>query len=155
MPGSSVTFSSKREKVSLSFSIVSNLNKSQALIPKKGEIIPNNLGTARGLSYNHKNARIIAMPGVPKEMKSMMNESVLPLIQRLSKISINYKTLRTTGISESKLFNILEEAIGKFVDVNIAFLPSFLGVDLRISGHNKISFDIILFMALKELITPE
>ena len=127
---------------------VSNLNKSQAFIPKKGEIIPNNLGTARGLSYNHKNARIIAMPGVPKEMKSMMNESVLPLIQRLSKISINYKTLRTTGISESKLFNILEKAIGKFVDVNIAFLPSFLGVDLRISGHNKISFDI----ALKEIL---
>jgi len=126
---------------------VSNLNKSQALIPKKGEIIPNNLGTARGLSYNHKNARIIAMPGVPKEMKSMMNESVLPLIQRLSKISINYKTLRTTGISESKLFNILEEAIGKFVDVNIAFLPSFLGVDLRISSNNKISFD----SALKEI----
>ena len=126
---------------------VSNLNKSQAFIPKKGEIIPNNLGTARGLSYNHENVRIIAMPGVPKEMKSMMNESVLPLIQRLSKISINYKTLRTTGISESKLFNILEEAIGKFVDVNIAFLPSFLGVDLRISGHNKISFD----SALKEI----
>ena len=126
---------------------VSNLNKSQALIPKKGEIIPNNLGTARGLSYNHKNARIIAMPGVPKEMKSMMNESVLPLIQRFSKISINYKILRTTGISESKLFNMLEEAIGKFVDVNIAFLPSFLGVDLRISGHNKISFD----SALKEI----
>ena len=126
---------------------VSNLNKSQALIPKKGEIIPNNLGTARGLSYNHKNIRIIAMPGVPKEMKSMMNESVLPLIQRSSKISINYKILRTTGISESKLFNMLEEAIGKFVDVNIAFLPSFLGVDLRISGHNKISFDF----ALKEI----
>ena len=55
---------------------VSNLNKSQAFIPKKGEIIPNNLGTARGLSYNHENVRIIAMPGVPKEMKSMMNESV-------------------------------------------------------------------------------
>ena len=126
---------------------VSNLNKSQAFIPKKGEIIPNNLGTARGLSYNHKNARIIAMPGVPKEMKSMMNESVLPLIQRSSKISINYKILRTTGISESKLFNILEVAIGKFVDVNIAFLPSFLGVDLRISSNNKISFD----SALKEI----
>ena len=126
---------------------VSNLNKSQAFIPDRGEIIPNKLGTARGLSYNHKNVRIIAMPGVPKEMKSMMNESVLPLIQRFSKISINYKILRTTGISESKLFNMLEEAIGKFVDVNIAFLPSFLGVDLRISSHNKISFD----SALKEI----
>ena len=126
---------------------VSNLNKSQAFIPKKGEIIPNKIGTARGISYNHKNVRIIAMPGVPKEMKSMMNESVFPLIQESSKISINYKILRTTGISESKLFNMLEEAIGKFVDVNIAFLPSFLGVDLRISGHNKTSFD----SALKEI----
>ena len=126
---------------------VSNLNKSQAFIPKKGEIIPNNLGTARGLNYNHRNVRIIAMPGVPKEMKSMMNDSVLPLIQRSSKISINYKILRTTGISESKLFNMLEVVIGKFVDINIAFLPSFLGVDLRISGNNKISFD----SALKEI----
>ena len=123
---------------------VSNMDKSQALIPSKGKIIPNQLGSARGLHFNSKDTKIIAMPGVPSEMKSMMNETILPMIQRSSKISINYKILRTTGISESHLFNDLKGLIKKYLDVNIAFLPSFLGVDLRISSQNKISFDSLL-----------
>jgi len=123
---------------------VRNLNKSQALVPSKGEVIQNKLGTARGLYFNNGNTKIIALPGVPSEMKSMMNESVFPMIQQSSNISINYKILRTTGISESKLFKNLEELINKFSDVSIAFLPSILGVDLRISSKNKLSFDTLL-----------
>ena len=106
---------------------VSNLNKSQALIPTRGDIIPNSKGTARGLYFKSNNAKIVAMPGVPNEMKSMMRNSVFPMIQKSSKISMHYKILRTTGIYESQLFNILSEHIDKYSNVNVAFLPSYLG----------------------------
>ena len=123
---------------------VSNLNKSQALIPSDGDIIPNQVGTARGLSFKSKKTKIIALPGVPSEMKSMMRNSIFPIIQDSSKLSLNYKILRTTGIYESELFSTLRSLIDQYSDVDIAFLPSFLGVDIRVSSKNKTSYDAFL-----------
>ena len=123
---------------------ISNLNKSQALIPSDGEIIPNQVGTARGLTFKSKKTKIIALPGVPSEMKSMMRNSIFPIIQDSSKLSLNYKILRTTGIYESELFSTLRSLIDQYSDVDIAFLPSFLGVDIRVSSKNKTSYDAFL-----------
>ena len=123
---------------------ISNLNKSQALIPSDGDIIPNQVGTARGLSFKSKKTKIIALPGVPSEMKSMMRNSIFPIIQDSSKLSLNYKILRTTGIYESELFSTLRSLIDQYSDVDIAFLPSFLGVDIRVSSKNKTSYDTFL-----------
>ena len=123
---------------------ISILNKSQALIPSDGDIIPNQVGTARGLSFKSKKTKIIALPGVPSEMKSMMRNSIFPIIQDSSKLSLNYKILRTTGIYESELFNTLRSLIYQYSDVDIAFLPSFLGVDIRVSSKNKTSYDAFL-----------
>ena len=123
---------------------ISNLNKSQALIPSDGDIIPNQVGTARGLSFKSRKTKIIALPGVPSEMKSMMRNSIFPMIQDSSKLSLNYKILRTTGIYESELFSTLRSLIYQYSDVDIAFLPSFLGVDIRVSSKNKTSYDTFL-----------
>jgi nicotinamide-nucleotide amidase len=123
---------------------ISNLNKSQALIPSDGDIIPNQVGTARGLSFKSRKTKIIALPGVPSEMKSMMRNSIFPMIQDSSKLSLNYKILRTTGIYESELFSTLRSLIDQYSDVDIAFLPSFLGVDIRVSSKNKTSYDAFL-----------
>ncbi len=123
---------------------VSNLNRSQALVPRNGEIVPNKLGTARGLCFNSGKIKIIAMPGVPSEMKSMMNETILPMIKRSSNISINYKILKTTGISESKLYKNLKGIINDNTEVDIAFLPSYLGVDIRVTCKKTSSFDSVL-----------
>ena len=59
---------------------ISILNNSQALIPSDGDIIPNQVGTARGLSFKSKKTKIIALPGVPSEMKSMMRNSIFPIM---------------------------------------------------------------------------
>ena len=123
---------------------ISNLNKSQALIPSDGDIIPNQVGTARGLSFKSRKTKIIALPGVPSEMKSMMRNSIFPMIQDSSKLSLNYRILRTTGIYESELFSTLRSLIDQYSDVDIAFLPSFLGVDIRVSSKNKTSYDTFL-----------
>ncbi|HJM95434.1 MAG TPA: competence/damage-inducible protein A, partial [Candidatus Marinimicrobia bacterium] len=50
-------------------------NRSQALIPMQGKVIPNSVGSARGLQFQIDSTTLITLPGVPAEMKSMMHES--------------------------------------------------------------------------------
>ena len=120
---------------------ISELNKSQALKPTIGEIIPNKIGTARGLNYKKNNTRIVFMPGVPREMKSMMNDSIIPIIKSSSTNSTLNKIYRTTGIPESHLYESLLPLINNYNQVKVAFLPSFMGVDIRISSKEKSNFD--------------
>ena len=63
---------------------VSALNKTLALKPSNGKIIDNPIGTARGLHFSSNKKEIIALPGVPSEMKSMMREATLPMIKKIS-----------------------------------------------------------------------
>ncbi|MFZ1756993.1 MAG: CinA family nicotinamide mononucleotide deamidase-related protein [Caldilineaceae bacterium] len=84
-------------------------NLRQAYIPAGATVIPNPVGTAPGFitpDLRHgRGARIIAMPGVPREMKRMMTESVLPYILTLTGGVgvIRRRILRTVGIGESSL----------------------------------------------------
>ena len=64
---------------------VSKLNRSQALKPLRGELINNPIGTARGLLFKKEKKDVFVLPGVPREMQSMMEESVFPLIKKRSK----------------------------------------------------------------------
>ena len=132
-----------------------NLNKNQAYKSKKGIMIPNLVGTARGLHYTAKHDSVLrsvkdlitgdknrvnffALPGVPKEMKSMFTNYVLPEIEKSLKSKVVCKSIRTTGVPES----ILQEKITDIIDANrekcdIAFLPHrMLGVDIRITSSN-------------------
>ena len=140
-----------------------NLNKNQAYKSKRGIMIPNLVGTARGLHYTKKHDSVLksvkglitgdknrvnffALPGVPKEMKSMFTNYVLPEIEKSLKKKVVCKSIRTTGVPES----ILQEKITDIIDVNkekcdIAFLPHrMLGVDIRLtSSDNQLVEDLI------------
>ncbi len=108
-------------------------NKNQAMKPKIGKVIPNLIGSARGLHFKNDNYQLFAMPGVPSEMKLMMDNYISPIISKLSKIKNYVKLIRTTGIMESSLYEIIKPYL-KTKDINLAFLPRFTGVDLRISS---------------------
>jgi nicotinamide-nucleotide amidase len=116
-------------------------NKGQALIPSKAKVLINNVGTAPGLLFENDNKFVIALPGVPTEMMSIMSEFVLPLIKK--KISerkdnaILYKTYYTTGITESNLADIIGETSEFLQGGSLAFLPSYMGVRLRIGIEEK------------------
>ena len=101
-----------------------NLNKNQAYKSKKGKMIDNLVGTARGLHFTkehasffkgvsntikgkQRNVNFFALPGLPKEMKSMFSNYVLPEIEKTNTNKIVCKTIRTTAIPES----ILQEKI--------------------------------------------
>jgi len=114
-------------------------NQEQAFVPQGCTIIQNNHGTAPGYLFHEDGKYFIVMPGVPMEMKGMMDEFVVPYFagKRIG-ASILHRTLKTTGIAES----MLAELIGNVEDLfphdsgtTLAFLPSTTGVRLRITVH--------------------
>ena len=112
------------------------VNENQAWLPDNARILPNNLGSAQGMLFEKSGRRCIVMPGVPREMKFIMENSVLPMLQEsISGEALLIHTWRTTGVPESVLFERLEdiptiERYGK-----LAFLPKYCGVDVRITIH--------------------
>ncbi len=119
---------------------IPEINKNQALKPIDGEMIQNPVGSARGIRINKNGLDIIALPGVPAEMKAMMTLSVIPLLDENIHNPIHNQTLRTTGIMESALAEKLEPILRE-TKVKLAFLPKLTGVDIRISSAdtNEIS----------------
>jgi len=80
-------------------------NRKQALIPAGAEVIRNPLGTAAGFFVRHNSSLLVSLPGVPKEMKRMFTDSVLPRLrdkgagQRVGRTRL----LRSFGLSESAI----------------------------------------------------
>ena len=115
---------------------LTEVNRAQALVPKISEPIKNDHGTAPGMWIEKNNKIFIVMPGVPYEMKAMISNFILPKLSGLLKesgIIIKRSILQTTGIPESTL----SERLGDLDDIlngsKLAFLPSIVGVKLRIT----------------------
>lgn len=114
----------------------------QCLVPNNCKIIPNKNGTAAGMIFEKNGKYLISMPGVPYEMQAMMEDHVLPFLKNLSKSkTILQKTLRTTGIPEAYLTELLGDINEITKTGKLAFLPSPYGVNLHITafGENEIS----------------
>ncbi len=116
----------------------SNL-KSQAQILKNSVPIPNRYGTALGMKIEYKRSIIFVLPGVPKEVRGMVEEEICPLHLSPSLKEVKkYMTLLTTGVYESKLFEILENIIDENSDdFKVSFLPKYTGVKIRLSKRNE------------------
>jgi nicotinamide-nucleotide amidase len=118
----------------------SKINEDQALVPEGIEIIFNNYGTAPGYWIEHNSKTMIVMPGVPHEMKAMIDDVVIPRLRiTLSGKVIKHKTIKTSGIPESLLAEKLKnltERIAEYEGLTLAFLPSPFGVRLRISVNS-------------------
>lgn len=115
---------------------VTELNASQALVPKIAIPIRNKRGTAPGM-WIEKNKKIyVVMPGVPYEMKGMMEDFVIPRLSEMTKGNgnvIKKLILQTTGIPESTLFERLGNLDELLHGAKMAFLPNQYGVKLRIT----------------------
>lgn len=118
---------------------VSDLNRVQAFVPEGFEVIPNPMGTAPGLWYEFEESGrkkyLGMMPGVPFEMKAIMEAHLLPRLATLSDVIIVHQTLLTVGIGESNLAETIGD-VTKFLGdgATLAFLPGpKTGVRLRLS----------------------
>lgn len=119
---------------------VRKINEDQSLVPKIAKVIRNEYGTAPGIWIEKDNKIFIAMPGVPYEMHSMMDSFVIPnLRERFTDIEYVQKrvTLESTGIPESFLFEKLGDISELLNGAKLAFLPSQIGVRMRITVNEK------------------
>lgn len=112
-------------------------NRLQALVPEGATVLPNRYGTAPGLLLEDEEGRWVAMlPGVPREMRGLMADELLPRLRARTadgRRVIRSVTLRTTGIAESQLPDLLGEHADGFGAVSLAYLPGQEGVDLRLT----------------------
>jgi len=130
-------------------------NIDQALIPSKAVVLHNEFGTAPGIWLQKNNTTFISMPGVPYEMKGLIDNVVIPkIVSDYERPYIIHKTVMTYGIGESLLADQIsdwEESLPDFI--KLAYLPSPGRVRLRLSarGSDKTQLESALSAKIEEL----
>jgi competence/damage-inducible protein CinA-like protein len=112
-------------------------NRQQVMIPRGATVLENRHGSAPGVWLEDDGGRWVAMlPGVPRELRGMLADVLIPRIQeRLGGVTavVRSRTLRTTGVAESALPSLLGDAAGGIPPLGLAYLPGQEGVDLRLT----------------------
>ena len=109
------------------------INQNQALLPQGARFFPNKYGSAVGICIAEEGKIFIALPGVPMEMKQIMADEVMPYLRSLKTgNTLVIRKIRTTGIVESRIAEMISANIRFDFGVRLAYLPSVRGVDLRV-----------------------
>jgi nicotinamide-nucleotide amidase len=112
----------------------------QAMVPVGARVLENRHGTAPSLMLEDEKGRwVIMLPGVPREMRGLTNDTIIPLLRErvgAAPIAILSRTLRTTGIGESALAEKLGDLARGVDGLPLAFLPGWAGADLRLTSHD-------------------
>lgn len=120
---------------------INQLNKDQALVPEKCDVLHNTNGTAPGMWFEQNDTIYVSMPGVPFEMMGLMEQAILPRLQKNGKVkSIYHQTVLVYGVPESMLAEKIEPWENALPDfIKLAYLPNQLMIRLRLSayGTNK------------------
>ena len=132
---------------------LNRLTATQWQVPQSATILPNRVGSAPIMVFENKvegegqNSKfLIAMPGVPHEMKIAMIEQVLPFIrlkvidERLKAMDIVHKTILVHGIPESKLAILIEDWENTLPSsIRLAYLPKDGFIRLRLSSYGEVT----------------
>lgn len=114
---------------------LSESNRTQAMVPHGGTVLPNRRGSAPGLWLETARGLVILLPGVPIELESLLAEQVMPRLEaRLGLLEIRSRIYRTSGIPESRLGELLAPLEESLLPVTLAYLPDQTGVDLRLTA---------------------
>ena len=118
---------------------LSDINRDQALLPTKAQFVPNKQGTAPCMWFEEKGVVWVSMPGVPFEMKAIMETEVLPrVIQHFKTPVIFHKVIKTVGIGESYLSDLIQEwELSLPSHIKLAYLPSLGIVKLRLTAFGE------------------
>lgn len=121
-------------------------NMKQVYFPKDAIVLKNNNGTAPGAILKKDDKSIIVLPGPPREMKAMFNESVKPYLQQFTKEMLVSKTLRLYGIGESNLELEILDIIDEQTNPTVALYAKELEVTIRITAkaeNEELAFELI------------
>ena len=116
---------------------ITQINKEQALVPTKAKVLFNQAGTAPGMWMEKENTVFISLPGVPYEMKYLIDNEVIPnLVQKFERPYIVHQTIMTYGRGESMIAEQIEEWEDNLPDfIKLAYLPSPGKVRLRLTAR--------------------
>lgn len=123
-------------------------NRTQAEIPEGATVLPNQWGSAPGIWLEGQlqdgtSGLVIMLPGVPVEMKNLLQAEVLPRLgSRSSGRIIRSRTLRTTGVSESLVAERLGDVDRAIGPLTLAYLPNVSGVDLRLTAWDAVPGEV-------------
>jgi len=134
---------------------ITTINKEQALVPSKATVLFNKMGTAPGMWMQKENTVYVSLPGVPYEMKYLIDHEVVPLlIQKFKRPYIVHRTIMTYGRGES----LIAEQIETWEDnlpknIKLAYLPAPGRVRLRLTarGENEEALGMTLDRQIKAL----
>jgi nicotinamide-nucleotide amidase len=114
------------------------INLDQALVPEKCIAIQNSKGTAPGMYFEENNTIYVSMPGVPYEMRAMMENDIFKRLQsKNSSYAIEHHTITVVGIPESHLATNIEHIENSLPDyIKLAYLPHLNLVRLRLSAKS-------------------
>jgi nicotinamide-nucleotide amidase len=111
-------------------------NRRQAEVPESCRVLTNAAGTAPGMWFEKERTIFISLPGVPSEMKYIMNQHVMPALKkRFTSQFIIHRNIMTYGAPEAKLAEMLESfEAGLPENIKLAYLPSSGIIKLRLTG---------------------
>jgi nicotinamide-nucleotide amidase len=112
--------------------VMSPSNEKQADFPRDAEVLPNELGTAPGFGVSLNGCRMFFTPGVPREMKHLWSERILPRVAGLVERTSHQIHLRTFGWPESQLGERLEGVEAAFPGVTIGYRAHFPEIELKV-----------------------
>jgi nicotinamide-nucleotide amidase len=134
-------------------------NLKQAEVPDNCTVLPNLRGTAPGMWFEKDNVIYVSLPGVPHEMKGLIQSSVIPkLKEQLTLPAVLHKTLLVAGKGESEIAELIQDFENNLPDnIKLAYLPGYGIVRLRLTGrsNNKSAIELELnkqFEQLKPLV---
>ncbi|MFK7750431.1 MAG: competence/damage-inducible protein A [Kordia sp.] len=120
---------------------ISDMNRLQALVPSKAQVLNNDYGTAPGMWLQKEDTVFISMPGVPYEMRGLMTNQIIPKLQEeFERPYIYHKTILTYGMGESSIAMKIESWENNLPTfIKLAYLPNSGKVRLRLTakGTNK------------------
>jgi len=119
---------------------LNKLNRDQALVPEACTVLANKAGTAPGMWFEKNDTIFVSVPGVPFEMKYLVENEILQRLQNNGKTkAIFHKTVQTQGLPESMLAQRIENWENSLPkNIKLAYLPNPMSVRLRLSaiGNN-------------------
>jgi len=117
--------------------LITDNNKKQATLPEGTVAIENPRGTAPGLLAESERGVIICMPGVPHELKGMMEEQVLPYLRANFGPAgvLHYRVLKVCGVGESRVDDLIGDIIRSHTNPSIGLLANPEAVRIRIAAR--------------------
>ena len=137
------------------------VNRRQALVPKGATLLPNPRGTAAGLWIHWRDKVIVALPGPPRELEPMFDESLRNRLRKWTRdVSLSRRVLRITGLAESQVEELTQPIYSRWQNKKPPIATSILATFGRIEIHLSVRAATeteglaLLDQAVKDLAQP-